>query len=110
MELRQQGREGVDDLRRRDSLLGADRIGRDALLPPLTRGAMLAEERRLFYVAATRARQRLVVTAVQSPDDEGEQPSRFLSELGRPLEHRVGRPRRPLSMAAPGPPASPVLR
>lgn len=87
------------DLRRRDSLLGADRIGRDALLPPLTRGAMLAEERRLFYVASTRARQRLVVTAVQSPDDEGEQPSRFLSELGRPLEHRVGRPRRPLSMA-----------
>lgn len=86
------------DLRRRDSLLGADRIGRDALLPPLTRGAMLAEERRLFYVAATRARQRLVVTAVQSPDDEGEQPSRFVSELGRPLEHRIGRPRRPLSM------------
>lgn len=86
------------DLRRRDSLLGADRIGRDALLPPLTRGAMLAEERRLFYVASTRARQRLVVTAVQSPDDEGEQPSRFLSELGRPPEHRIGRPRRPLSM------------
>ena len=60
---------------------------------------MLAEERRLFYVAATRARQRLVVTAVQSPDDDGEQPSRFLHELGRDPEHRVGRPRRPLSMA-----------
>ncbi|MBZ5740697.1 ATP-dependent helicase [Nocardioides mangrovi] len=87
------------DLRRRDSLLGADRIGADGLLPPLTRGAMLAEERRLFYVAATRARQRLVVTAVRSPDDEGEQPSRFLSELGRDAEHRVGRPHRPLSMA-----------
>ena len=40
------------------------------------------EERRLFYVACTRARQRLVVTAVASPDDEGEQPSRFLDELG----------------------------
>jgi superfamily I DNA/RNA helicase/RecB family exonuclease len=87
------------DLRRRDSLLQADRIGRDGVLPPLTRGAMLAEERRLFYVAATRARQRLVVTAVQSPDDDGEQPSRFLHELGRTPEHRVGRPRRPLSMA-----------
>lgn len=86
------------DLRRRDSLLGADRIGRDSLLPPLTRSAMLAEERRLFYVASTRARQRLVVTAVQSPDDDGEQPSRFLAELGRPPEHRIGRPRRPLSM------------
>ncbi|KAA1421026.1 ATP-dependent helicase [Nocardioides humilatus] len=92
---------GWPDLRRRDSLLGADRIGPagyDGLLPPLTRAAMLAEERRLFYVAVTRPRQRLVVTAVQSPDDDGEQPSRFLSELGHEVVHRVGRPRRPLSM------------
>jgi superfamily I DNA/RNA helicase/RecB family exonuclease len=87
------------DLRRRDSLLQADRIGPDGLLPPLTRAAMLAEERRLFYVAATRARQRLVVTAVRSPDDDGEQPSRFVQELGIDPEHRIGRPRRPLSMA-----------
>ncbi|MGA8845014.1 MAG: PD-(D/E)XK nuclease family protein, partial [Nocardioides sp.] len=87
------------DLRRRDSLLGADRIGRDQLLPPVTRRAMLAEERRLFYVAATRARQRLVVTAVASPDDDGAQPSRFIHELGRTPVHLVGRPRRPLSMA-----------
>ena len=87
------------DLRRRDSLLQADRIGADGLLPPLTRSAMLAEERRLFYVACTRARQRLVVTAVASPDDDGEQPSRFVTELGHRPAHRVGRPSRPLSMA-----------
>ncbi len=87
------------DLRRRDTLLQADRIGREGLQPALTRTAMLAEERRLFYVACTRARQRLVVTAVASPDDDGEQPSRFVHELGREPEHRVGRPRRPLSMA-----------
>ena len=37
------------------------------------------EERRLFYVACTRARQRPVVTAVASADDEGEQPSRASS-------------------------------
>ena len=89
------------DLRRRDSLLGADRIGpvgQGGLLPPLTRAAMLAEERRLFYVAVTRPRQRLVVTAVQSPDDDGEQPSRFLTELGHDVHHRIGRPRRPLSI------------
>lgn len=86
------------DLRRRDSLLGADRIGSEGLVPPITRRAMLAEERRLFYVAATRARQRLVVTAVASPDDDGEQPSRFLDELGRRPVHRIGRPARPLSM------------
>jgi superfamily I DNA/RNA helicase/RecB family exonuclease len=87
------------DLRRRDTLLQADRIGRDGLQPPLTRAAMLAEERRLFYVACTRARQRLVVTAVASPDDDGEQPSRFVHELGREPDHRIGRPPRPLSMA-----------
>ncbi len=87
------------DLRRRDSLLGADRISRDGLLPPVTRAALLAEERRLFYVAGTRARQRLVVTAVKSPDEDGEQPSRFVGELGVVPEHRIGRPRRPLSMA-----------
>ncbi|MFB9311722.1 ATP-dependent helicase [Nocardioides plantarum] len=87
------------DLRRRDSLLGADRIGRHELLEPVTRRAILAEERRLFYVAVTRARQRLVVTAVRSPDDDGEQPSRFLDELGARPDHRIGRPPRPLSMA-----------
>ncbi|WP_181641927.1 RecB family exonuclease, partial [Nocardioides massiliensis] len=43
-------------------------------------------------------RQRLVVTAVKSPDDDGEQPSRFLTELGVEIEHVVGRPRRPLSL------------
>ncbi len=42
--------------------------------------ALLDEERRLFYVAATRARRRLIVTAVHSGDGE-EQPSRFLTEL-----------------------------
>ncbi len=89
---------GWPDLRRRGSLLGADRISRDGLLPEVTRAAMLAEERRLFYVACTRARQRLVVTAEKSPDDDGEQPSRFLAELGHQPVHAVGRPVRPLSL------------
>jgi len=97
--------EGWPDLRRRSSLLRADLIGADpgsgqaALQPPVSTRELLMEERRLFYVACTRARQRLVVTAVRSSDDEGEQPSRFLDELGAPVSHVVGRPRRPLSMA-----------
>lgn len=87
------------DLRRRGSLLAPDRIGSDGLEPPVATSALLAEERRLFYVACTRARSRLVVTAVASPDDDGEQPSRFLDELGVEVHHRSGRPTRPLSLA-----------
>ena len=95
--------EGWPDLRRRTTLLGADRIGVDAsghpdLVPPVTTRALLMEERRLFYVACTRARRRLVVSAVKSPDDDGEQPSRFLEELGVTIEHQDGRPARPLSL------------
>jgi superfamily I DNA/RNA helicase/RecB family exonuclease len=91
------------DLRRRTSLLQADRIGAEryavpVIQPETTTRELLAEERRLFYVACTRARERLVVTAVASPDDEGEQPSRFLPELGVEVRHLQGRPPRPLSL------------
>ncbi|MCW2819182.1 MAG: ATP-dependent helicase [Marmoricola sp.] len=91
------------DLRRRSSLLHADRIGAavwsvPVLQPETSSRELLAEERRLFYVACTRARERLVVSAVASPDDEGEQPSRFLGELGVEVVHRAGRPPRPLSL------------
>ncbi|KWX04205.1 helicase UvrD [Carbonactinospora thermoautotrophica] len=92
--------EGVwPDLRRRGSLLEADRIGPDGLTEPMSLAALLAEERRLFYVAVTRARERLVVTAVESAHDDGEQPSRFLDELGVPIRRITERPRRPLSIA-----------
>lgn len=91
------------DLRRRATLLRADRIGTSGLVPPSSVRELLADERRLFYVACTRARERLVVTAVASTDDEGEQRSRFLEELYPDVEdHRIthvqGRPRRPLSL------------
>ncbi|MGK5732466.1 ATP-dependent helicase [Streptomyces sp. URMC 124] len=88
------------DLRRRGSLLEADRIGRDGIAEPLSPGALLAEERRLFYVAATRARERVVVTAVKAAAEDGDQPSRFLAELGVPPVDVTQRPRRPLAVAA----------
>ncbi|MFI1799147.1 ATP-dependent helicase [Streptomyces sp. NPDC020379] len=88
------------DLRRRGSLLEADRIGRDGLAEPLSPGALLAEERRLFYVAATRAGERLVVTAVKAAAEDGDQPSRFLTELGTEPVDVSQRPRRPLAVAA----------
>ncbi|MEE1938890.1 ATP-dependent DNA helicase [Streptomyces sp. TRM 70361] len=107
------------DLRRRGSLLEPDRIGRDGLAEPLTPGALLAEERRLFYVAVTRAADRLVVTAVKAAAEDGDQPSRFLAELGVEPKDVTGRPPRPLSVAAlvaelrattVDPAASPALR
>ena len=96
--------DGWPDLRRRSTMLQADRIGADRqgpgeLVPPLTARELLQEERRLFYVACTRARSRLVVTAVASAEDDGEQPSRFLAELGVTVEKVEGRPERPLSLA-----------
>ncbi len=87
------------DLRRRTTLLHADELGVDGVVPPVTTRELLAEERRLFYVGVTRPRERLLVTAVSSPDDDGEQPSRFLAELGETVEHVQGRPGRPLSLA-----------
>ncbi|GAA2601919.1 ATP-dependent DNA helicase [Streptomyces axinellae] len=88
------------DLRRRGSLLEADRIGRDGIAEPLSAGALLAEERRLFYVAVTRAGERLVVTAVRAQAEDGDQPSRFLTELGVEPKPVGSRPRRPLSVPA----------
>ncbi|WP_372454315.1 ATP-dependent helicase [Streptomyces tardus] len=88
------------DLRRRGSLLEADRIGPTGLAEPMAAGALLAEERRLFYVAATRAKERLVVTAVRAAAEDGDQPSRFLQELGVEPKDSTVRPPRPLSVAA----------
>jgi len=77
--------EGVwPDLRLRGSVLGSEVLvdvvaGRE--LGTVGRvAALLDEERRLFYVAACRARSRLIVTAVSAGDAE-ELPSRFLDEL-----------------------------
>jgi superfamily I DNA/RNA helicase/RecB family exonuclease len=93
------------DLRLRGSLLGNERLvdlvagvaePSVVLSAAVSRVApLLAEERRLFYVACTRARHTLLVSAVQGED---EQPSRFLDELDpvpagladRPV-HRPGR-------------------
>jgi superfamily I DNA/RNA helicase/RecB family exonuclease len=75
--------EGVwPDLRRRGSLLDADGLATDAPGAGPDAGALLTDERRLFYVAVTRARRRLVITATSGADDLAERPSRLLAETG----------------------------
>ncbi|OLR90167.1 ATP-dependent helicase [Actinokineospora bangkokensis] len=71
------------DLRLRGSLLGVERlvdrlagVGEEERLSATA--PLLAEERRLLLVAASRARAKLLVSAVRG---EEEQPSRFLAEL-----------------------------
>jgi superfamily I DNA/RNA helicase/RecB family exonuclease len=91
--------EGVwPDLRDRSSLLGTEELveraaGIDGSAVD-RRTLALAEERRLFYVACTRARRRLLLTAVEGAldsADAGATASRFLElvapspEDGRPL-------------------------
>jgi ATP-dependent exoDNAse (exonuclease V) beta subunit len=82
--------EGIwPDLRVRGGLLGTDTLvdvlaGRDDSAV-FRQSARLADERRLFYVAASRARRTLLVTAVASEDT---QPSRFLDDLD-PLAQRA---------------------
>jgi superfamily I DNA/RNA helicase/RecB family exonuclease len=81
--------EGVwPDMRGRGSLLGSQQLvdildgstqaAEGEARVPAAAAARLAEERRLFYVAVTRARRLAIVTAVRADD---EQPSRFLDQF-----------------------------
>jgi superfamily I DNA/RNA helicase/RecB family exonuclease len=78
------------DLRLRGSLLGIDELAEAASGAPgataddaaaaALASKLLAEERRRFYVAVTRAKRSLLVTAVGG-DGSDTRPSRFLAEL-----------------------------
>nr|WP_222854038.1 ATP-dependent DNA helicase [Fodinicola acaciae] len=83
------------DLRPRGSLLGSEMLvdvvsgaigdGPAALSSAGALVRLLDEERRLFYLACSRARQLLLVTAVGDSENE---PSRFLDELVPTWEER----------------------
>lgn len=63
------------------------------------REEQLLDERRLFFVACTRASRALLVCAVCSSADDGLQPSPFLAAAAgdHPVVEVPGRPHRPLS-------------
>ncbi|HVQ17579.1 MAG TPA: ATP-dependent DNA helicase [Actinomycetes bacterium] len=86
------------DVRRRGSLLGVDRLAVDGSQEPMSLAELRRDERRLFYVAITRAKRRLVVTAVDAPADDGIRPSQFLAELGVPAVSVEAPTLRPLTL------------
>ncbi|PWV44889.1 superfamily I DNA/RNA helicase [Nocardiopsis sp. L17-MgMaSL7] len=92
------------DLRLRGSLLGVEELLDSGGHSADSFGAALAskllhEERRLFYVALTRARRTLYVTCVGGEDTD-ERPSRFLNEMGTGDPEPVSTGRRWLSLPA----------
>ncbi|WP_020525312.1 ATP-dependent helicase [Catelliglobosispora koreensis] len=107
--------EGIwPDLRLRGSLLGSEQLvdevsqranPNQAAQRIAQTTALLREERRLFHVAVTRARQRVLITAVDSGAvggaDGEDRPSRFLHELTEVDDGELSltRPQRPMTLA-----------
>lgn len=79
------------------TLLDASTLTSDGLGPGTDPRELLAAERRLFHLACSRARRRLVVTATAGTQGENDTPSRFLAELGVPLVV-AGRPEAPVTL------------
>lgn len=103
------------DLRLRGTLLSPELIGKESARTPETHRERLAAERKLAYVAITRAQRRLLITSVDSTARNGEeQYSRFMREIaialnpdidldkfGQPIiAHTAGRPKQGLSADA----------
>ncbi len=85
------------DLRLRSDLLHVAELGAKGRTDGRTHADLLAEERRLMYVACTRARSQLHVSAVAERIEGGLQASRFLAELGQVVEAMPARSTSPMS-------------
>ncbi len=80
------------NLRRRASMLDVDRLSTEGLVEARGRQALFDEERRLFYVACTRASHSLCVSGVRGDRAGDAQPSRFLQSAVLPAVSVAGRP------------------
>ena len=78
---RRSGLLGVDELVDLTEVAGDGPVPSEAERAVSSAAARSAEERRLFYVACSRARDHLLVTAVESPEEGDIAPSRFVDEI-----------------------------
>lgn len=89
----------------RNAVLDAAELSADGLMWTASSREVLADERRLFHLACSRARQILVVTSISDGDTAA--PSRFIAELGTADavtdgDDAVPLRRDPAAMTAPG--------
>ena len=78
--------EGIwPDITRHGSVFDPLRLSSGGLGEGVSTRELVASERRLFLLACSRAAGRLLVTAVEGTEGEDDRPSRFLTELGRPI-------------------------
>lgn len=82
------------DVRRRAAILDPERLTPAGLTLPRGRQARIEDERRLLYVACTRASDGLYVSGVAGEGAEAPQCSRFLEPFVGPANRIAGRPRR----------------
>lgn len=85
-------------LARRSVLLDPRRLSFDHIHSEVA--GVLADERRLFHVACSRAMEQLHVSAAHGVEGESGRASRFLNELGAEPERVHGRPRQRLTAAS----------
>ncbi|WP_168169050.1 ATP-dependent helicase, partial [Dietzia sp. HMSC21D01] len=78
---RRSGLLGVDELVDLTEIAGDGPVPSEAERAVSSAAARSAEERRLFYVACSRASEHLLVTAVESPEEGDVAPSRFIDEI-----------------------------
>lgn len=84
--------------RRKGTILDVSRLTAEGVAEIEPYSRLIDAERRSFLLACSRVTDRLLVTAAQGHEGEGDQASRFLSELGVEVETVHGRPQRPLTM------------
>jgi superfamily I DNA/RNA helicase/RecB family exonuclease len=69
------------DVRRRNSILEPERLTRNEISKHIERHVIVEEERRLFYVAVTRAQERLYISSTSADPEQGRVASRFISNM-----------------------------